>query len=172
MISVEELFATMREPVIDESILLTIDENTRVITIPDKAIVLAAEGDKDVNRVQFKMKRYFREVDMAKFEARINYQTALGNRYFYVVDDLVPQGDYILFSWLVSNYAAEEDGTVQFSLCMRQMSGENVVREFNSTTAKAKCLPSIHDEEAADDNPISETVTILDESELGATVLG
>lgn len=172
MVNIDELFAMMSEPELDETILLTMNENTRVIAIPDEAIVIAAEGDKDVNRVQFKMNRYFRGLDLADFSARINYKTALGNYYYYIVDDLVAWGDYIVFSWLVSDHAAEADGTVEFSICMQLMSGEDVVREFNSTIAKAKCLSSVHDDQAEDDNPIIGTIAILDDAVLDSVVLG
>lgn len=171
MQSVEELLAAMSEPIAEDAIVVSIDETTRAITIPDELIIIAAEGDKNINRVQFKMSRYFQNIDLANFDVQINYESALGNRYIYIVDDMVAYNDIITFSWLVSEHAAEEYGTVQFSICMKLTAGENVAKIFYSTVGRAQCLESIREEDSIDDNPINGVPTILDKTVLGDSVL-
>lgn len=59
MTTVDELFAAMSAPKADR-VILTIDEDLRIIDIPNLAVVIGAEGDKDVNRLYFKMDRLYR----------------------------------------------------------------------------------------------------------------
>lgn len=56
----------MDAPKVDR-VILTIDENLRIIDIPNLAVVIGAEGDKDVNRLYFKMDRLYRGTDLAAF---------------------------------------------------------------------------------------------------------
>ena len=44
MTTVDELFAAMDAPKVDR-VILTIDENLRIIDIPNLAVVIGAEGD-------------------------------------------------------------------------------------------------------------------------------
>lgn len=105
MTTVDELFAAMEAPKVDR-VILTIDENLRIIDIPNLAVVIGAEGDKDVNRLYFKMDRLYRGTDLAAFTPRINYINAAGKNYYYDVTDLTIEGDSLTFSWLIRAQAA------------------------------------------------------------------
>jgi hypothetical protein len=115
MTTVDELFAAMDAPKVDR-VILTIDENLRIIDIPNLAVVIGAEGDKDVNRLYFKMDRLYRGTDLAAFTPRINYINAAGKNYYYDATDLTVEGDSLTFSWLIRAQAAEVSGTVEFSV--------------------------------------------------------
>lgn len=67
--NVDEVLAKMDAPdANEEEIQYIIDENLRVISIPPLGVVLGVEGDKDVNSVKFKMVRYYKGIDLSKFE--------------------------------------------------------------------------------------------------------
>lgn len=173
MANVDEVLATMDTPEEAEKVILVIDEDLRVVTIPSKAIVIGAKGDKDVNRIWFKMSRYYRGTDMGGFTSRVNYTNAAGKHYFYLPTDMACEdGKTLEFSWLIGDKAAETNGSVTFSVCLRQMNGDDVIKEFNSTIATVQCLVSNHEETAEDDTKVTDAYAVLDEAILDETVLG
>ena len=172
MASVEELLASMSEPEEQARVILTIDEDLRIVTIPGIALVIGAEGDKDVNRLWFKMSRNYRGSDLAGFTPKINYNNAAGGHYYYISTDMELKGDSLIFSWLISDKAAEERGTVEFSVCMQKYEDDELVQEFNTTTASMTCLKSIHEKEAKDDTPINGMFAFLDTAVLDEAFLG
>lgn len=172
MASVDEILAEMSEVSEDGKVVLTIDEDLRIITVPNVALVIGAEGDKDVNRLWFKMNRYYRGTDLSGFTPRVNYTNANGTPYFYLSDDMTVSGDSVLFSWLIADKAAEAKGTVEFGICMQKFSGEELAQEFNTTTAQMECLHSMHEAGAEDDTPIRGAFAFLDEAILDEAILG
>ena len=99
MANVDEVLATMDTPEEAEKVILVIDEDLRVVTIPGIALVIGAEGDKDVNRLWFKMNRMYRGTDLSGFTPRVNYNNAVGKPYFYVATDM-KAGDTVFTSTL------------------------------------------------------------------------
>ncbi len=173
MATVDEVLATMDTPEEAEKVILVIDENLRVVTIPSKAIVIGAKGDKDVNRIWFKMNRYYRGTDMGGFTPRVNYTNAAGKHYFYLPTDMVCEdGKNLVFSWLIGDKAAEANGSVTFSVCLRQMNGDDVIKEFNSTIATVQCLVSIHEADAPNDASGAANSAVLGRAILGKMILG
>ena len=172
MANVDEVLATMDTPEEAEKVILVIDEDLRVVTIPGIALVIGAEGDKDVNRLWFKMNRMYRGTDLSGFTPRVNYNNAAGKPYFYVSPDMTVEGDSLLFSWLIGRSAAEEKGTVEFSVCMQLLQDGGVVKEFNTTTATMQCLRSIHEADALNDASDAANIVTLGHTELGTSILG
>lgn len=172
MANVDEVLATMDTPEEAEKVILVIDEDLRIVTIPGIALAIGAEGDKDVNRLWFKMNRTYRGTDLSVFTPRINYNNAAGKPYFYVSSDMTIEGNSLLFSWLVGRSAAEEKGTVEFSVCMQLLQDSAVVKEFNTTTATMQCLRSIHEANALNDASDVANSATLGSTELGTSVLG
>lgn len=84
---------------------------------------------------------------------------------------LVVEGDSLTFSWLIRAQAAEASGMVEFSVCMRQYNGRDLLAEFNSTTASMKCLKSIHKEDAENDSNYSGIFAVLDQAALDRAVI-
>lgn len=172
MTNVDEVLATMNTPEEAEKVILVIDEDLRVVTIPGIALVIGAEGDKDVNRLWFKMNRMHRGTDLSGFTPRVNYNNAAGKPYFYVSSDMTIEGDSLLFSWLIGRSAAEEKGTVEFSVCMQLFQDGAVVKEFNTTTATMQCLRSIHEADAMNDASDAANGAVLGRAIFGKMILG
>lgn len=173
MANVDEVLATMDTPEEAEKVILVIDEDLRVVTMPSKAIVIGAKGDKDVNRIWFKMSRYYRGTDMGGFTPRVNYTNAAGKHYFYLPTDTVCEDEKnLVFSWLIGDKVAEENGSVTFSVCLRQMIGDDVIKEFNSTIATVQCLVSNHEDAAEDDGNGMAAYAVLGQAILGKMILG
>ena len=104
---------------------LEINDITRMINVP-KNLVLGVMGDKNVKRVYFKCKRIVGDnVDLSKHQIYIKYVNALdrtGERLeinepgIYHCEDVSNQGDYITFSWLLSENVFKSRGFVAFSI--------------------------------------------------------
>ena len=172
MASVDEVLAAIDEPGEDARVVLTIDENLRIVNVPGTALVIGAKGDRDVNRIWFKINRNYRGTDLYGFVPKVYYTNGAGERYYYVCTDAALEGDCILFSWLVGRNAAAETGTVTFGVCMQRGAGDTVLQEFNTTTATMQCLQSACSEEATRDENTGSTAEMLGKALLGQMVLG
>ena len=144
MASTEEVISTLlADDYIHSSIQFLIDENMRTVTVPPEGVVLGVTGDKDVNRINFKMVRYYDGLDLSTFQIRINYVNANGDANYYQVTDTTIEDDSILFTWLVSSDAAAYKGTVSFAARLYTVENTNVKESFNSTIATAEVLEGI-----------------------------
>ena len=144
MASTEEVISTLlADDYIHSSIQFLIDENMRTVTVPPEGVVLGVTGDKDVNRINFKMVRYYDGLDLSTFQIRINYVNANGDANYYQVTDTTIEDDSILFTWLVSSDAAAYKGTVSFAARLYTVEDTNVKESFNSTIATAEVLEGI-----------------------------
>lgn len=77
MVDLDKQFAAMADVSEEDTAYdFVIDEDLRIIAIPERGVVLGVEGDKDANRIRFRMNKTWRGYDMSKFDLRINYQNA------------------------------------------------------------------------------------------------
>lgn len=144
MASTEEVISTLlADDYIHSSIQFLIDENMRTVTVPPEGVVLGVTGDKDVNRINFKMVRHYDGLDLSTFQIRINYVNANGDANYYQVTDTTVEDDSILFTWLVSSDAAAYKGTVSFAARLYTVEDTIVKESFNSTIATAEVLEGI-----------------------------
>lgn len=129
----------------EEEIQYIIDENLRVISIPPLGVVLGVEGDKDVNSAKFKMVRYYKGIDLSKFEIRINFANANGDLSYYTVKNLTVTDDSLTFDWLVGCLATKYKGTVRFIVRMitTDASTGEVQQAFNTTIGEAQSLEGL-----------------------------
>lgn len=144
MASVEEALNSMNyQDYIHDDIQFIIDNNLRTVSIPSDGVVIGVLGDKNVNRVNFKMDRYYNGFDMSKFAIRINYRNANGHVNYYTVNDLTIEDDKLLFTWLVDSGAAAYVGNIKFVVRMFILKGSDVIRAFHTTVATAKVLEGL-----------------------------
>lgn len=98
--------------------MITINSNTRQFNIPGTDLVFGVVADSDAERKFFQCPRYVGDnLDLAACFIRINYRNANGKTDFYLVDDVVIDGDNITFSWLLSPKVTEYRGQVKFVMC-------------------------------------------------------
>ena len=84
----EDISQMSEEDYFSDQIQFIIDSNLRIVSVPDRGVVAGVVGDKNVNRINFQMPRYYNGFDMSKFKTRINYVNANGNPNYYTVTDL------------------------------------------------------------------------------------
>lgn len=141
-----------------EEIQFDIDSNMRTIAIPSEGVVIGVQGDKNVNRVNFRMPAWYNGFDMSKFQPRINFIDPEGNINYYTVTDLAVYDtdgnvvtetpsttDIIYFTWLVDSYATKYVGTVVFNVRFTKYNSETnaLMQAFNTTKAACTVLEGI-----------------------------
>lgn len=120
---------------------LTIDPESRKITIPSRIKNLGVESDADVKRLYFKIQKQYGEMDFTKADIRINFANANGEGDYYPVADKQVEGGTVTFSWLVGRNATEYKGDVCFIVCAKISDIEGIVKkEFNTTLASLPVL--------------------------------
>ncbi len=129
----------------EKEIQYIIDENLRIISIPPLGVVLGVEGDKDVNSAKFKIVRYYKGLDLSKFEIRINFANANGDLSYYTVKNLMVTDDTLTFEWLVGYLVTQYKGTVRFvvRMIMTDSSTGEVQHAFDTTVGEARSLEGL-----------------------------
>ena len=139
MATVDELLAAETTENDDELSFL-IDEHLRIITVPERGVVLGVEGDKDVNRVRFRMNRYYHGSDLSSFQIRINYQNADGEANYFTVSEKTVDTDTFSFIWVVAADAVMTKGTVLFVVnCFTADSSGVVQKAYHTTLVRQAC---------------------------------
>lgn len=135
MATLDEVISQMsEEDYFSDPIQFVIDSDLRVISIPGKGVVAGVVGDKNINRINFQMSRYYNGFDMSKFTTRVNYINARGNFNYYSVTDLTIEDDLIYFTWLVDSDVVEYVGIVMFAVNMFIAdSNGKIIQSFNTS---------------------------------------
>lgn len=168
MADLDKMFAEMaQEEPEDTSCDYRIDEDLRVIAIPERGVVLGVEGDKDVNRVRFHMNRMWRGNDLSTYELRINYENAAGDRNYYTVVDKTVIGNTVMFDWLVAADAVAYKGDVWFIVVGLVTAGGVVKQAFHTTLGTAKCLQGLAVDTRTDIPEIRDFLATLKEEVTG-----
>lgn len=144
MIDLDKQFAELADTSAEDSTCdFVIDEDMRIIAIPERGVVLGVEGDKDANRIRFRMNKTWRGYDMSKFDLRINYQNANGDKNYYTVTSKHTEGNAVVFDWIVAADAVAYQGDVFFIVVGLITTGGMVNCAFHTTLGKAKCLEGL-----------------------------
>ena len=127
---------------------LEINDITRMLNVPAN-LLLGVREDKDVKKLYFKCKKIVEEnVDLSKHQIYVKYINALdkSGKKFDIMDpkiclcgDVTTQGDYITFSWLMSENVFAKAGLIAFSILASD--GENT--RWNTYPAIGTVLNSV-----------------------------
>ena len=138
--------------------VLVIDENLRTISVPPKAIIAGAVGDKDINWVNFKIPRYYDGTDLSEFQIRVNYLNANGDPNFYSAQNIVIKENEIYFSWLITLDAVAYPGEVQFSVCLIKYENDKVGQEFTTAISTLEIPDSVKVEQYIDPGEMEDII--------------
>lgn len=92
--SLDELL-TLAEQQIEEKEYCTVDDNTRVVTVPEVYKMLGVESDKRAKRIWFKFPKLVGNngLNLMELNIRINYRNAAGDGDVYIVTDKKEEKD-------------------------------------------------------------------------------
>lgn len=163
MVDLDKQFAAIADVSEEDTAYdFVIDEDLRVIAVPERGVVLGVEGDKDVNRVRFRMNRNYRGTDLSGFNIRINYRSAEDEINYFPVTEKTVTDDAIYFVWLVGADTVAVKGTVYF--VARFFTAEEdgtIAQEFNTTLGNARTLEGLVVDAKADDKPVKDLLAQL-----------
>ena len=164
MVDLDKQFAAIADVSEEDTAYdFVIDEDLRVIAVPERGVVLGVEGDKDVNRVRFRMNRNYRGTDLSGFNIRINYRSAEDEINYFPVTEKTVTDDAIYFVWLVGADTVAAKGTVYF--VARFFTAEEdgtITQEFNTTLGNARTLEGLVVDAQADDKPVKDLLAQLE----------
>lgn len=116
---------------------ITIDTDTREITIPDSQKLFGVKDDLKAERKYFKCKKVVGDnLDLSEHRLYINYMNANKETSAYLVDDVKVDGDYITFSWLLYRSVTKYIGNVSFIVCAKSSNNKGLLQtDWNTTLA-------------------------------------
>lgn len=132
---------------------ITIDGETRVISVPASELLFGVETDKDVERKHFRCPKIVGDgIDLSKHKIYISYITSdstgksfSGDAGLYFCEDVAVDGDDITFSWQLSGNVFSSAGFIAFKVLAAKTDGENVQTRWNTVPAVGTVLMTVPD---------------------------
>lgn len=133
--------------------VITIDGETRMISVPASEIFFGVESDKDVERKHFRCPKVVGDgIELSKHQIYISYitsdsagKTFSGNAGLYLCEDVATDGDDITFSWQLSGNVFASAGFIAFKVLAAKTDGENVQTRWNTVPAIGTVLMTVPD---------------------------
>ncbi len=127
--------------------VITVDVDTREITIPESEKLFGVEDDEKVEIKHIKLnKRYIDgDRDLSQFQFRISYENANGDRNYDIVTNVSVSENTIEFDWLLGRSATLYNGTTSFIVCAVTVNASTgkVTNEWNSAIGKGEVKKGI-----------------------------
>lgn len=128
----------------EEKVYCEINPETREISVPETYKIIGVESDEDVERVWFKCPKVVGDnIDLSKYQLRVNYQNANSDKGQYIITDVKIDGDNIIFSWLLGRLVTAYVGQISFIICAVNVSSSDIKNEWNTTLAQAQVLTGL-----------------------------
>lgn len=138
--SVDELL-TLAEQQSAEKEYCTVDDDTRIVTVPEVYKMLGVESDKKAKRILFKFPKLVGNngLNLMDLSIRINYRNAAGDGDIYIVTDKKEESDSVIFSWELYPNVTKQKGKVQFVVCaVKTKTDGSITNEWN-TKLNSEC---------------------------------
>lgn len=117
---------------------VTLNPETRKMTLPDEYRHFGVESDEKSKRIEFQFPRFVDDIDLNDFNLYINYSNANNEKGLSIAEDVVISEDEITFAWVLSRHVTEYKGNVNFIVCAKKSIGEfRVQNEWNTRIATA-----------------------------------
>lgn len=144
MPTIDEIFAALPDEVAqDVNEYLVIDPASRTIKVPEAESIFGVEEDEDSERKYFICPRYVGDnLDLAACFLSIKYRNANGEKDEYLVEDTAVNGEYVTFSWLISEKVVKYKGVVQFRFYADPGTG----KAWGTTLAQGESLEGLEPE--------------------------
>ena len=119
----------------------TVDDDTRLVTVPEKYKKLGVESDEKAKRIWFRFPKIVGNngVDLSAIGVRVNYRNANGDGDIYIVEDLTTDGDYVTFSWELTRKVTAYKGNVSFVVCAVKSDTDGTIKNEWNTTLNKEC---------------------------------
>lgn len=124
-----------------ETVYCTVDDDTRLVTVPDKYKKLGVESDEKAKRIWFRFPKMVGNngIDLSELSVRVNFRNANGDGDIYIVEDLTTDGDYVIFSWELTRKVTAYKGHVSFVVCAVKSATDGTTKNEWNTTLNKEC---------------------------------
>lgn len=156
--TLEEALAAATADDGSETVYCTVDDDTRLVTVPDKYKKLGVESDEKAKRIWFRFPKLVGNngVNLSAIGVRVNFRNANGDGDIYIVEDLTTDGDYVTFSWELTRKVTAYKGHVSFVVCAVKSATDGTTKNEWNTTLNKECevLEGLEvSEQIAQENP-------------------
>lgn len=137
--------------------VLLINPETRTINVPDSEKLFGARQDMGVERKHFKCPRIVGDnIDLSEHRIFVNYVPSKQDGFYdpkekvqgYWCEDLTVEGDYITFSWELSENAMKKAGYIAFAVYAKTIDEYGNLRtKWHTTIAIGNVLDTLPDGE-------------------------
>lgn len=113
--------AALSQNLVDDDPYFTVDRNKRLVSVPGTQDMLAVNFDENSEVITFKFPRYADGVDLSTKEIYVNYERSdkTRNKALCTLTDI--SDSYVIFTWVVSAYATQVEGTLNFNIEFRSV---------------------------------------------------
>lgn len=143
MPSVEELLSQNSEETYADIWIeyCTVDDDTRMVTVPDKYKKLGVESDEKAKRIWFRFPKLVGNngVDLSAIGVRVKFRNANGEGDIYIIEDLTTDGDYVTFSWELTRKVTAYKGNVSFVVCAVKSNTDGTTKNEWNTALNKEC---------------------------------
>lgn len=139
----------------DTNRILMIDPATRKIEVPEKERLIGVYQDHDSERKYFKCPRIVGDnVDLSQHRIYVNYVPSKINGTFneeeevgsYLCEDVVADGDYVTFSWKISENVTRAAGYIAFAVYAKKADADGKLKtKWHTTPAIGNVLDTLPD---------------------------
>lgn len=143
--TLEEALLASDELVKPVNDVFEINPETKTIIVPETEKVFGVQSDRNSERKYFKCPRIVGDnVDLLEMTNYINFKNAKDETYPYLIEDLEVDGDFVTFSWLISEEAVAYTGTIEFIFCSKMSDEDGILqKEWNTTPAQGLILTGL-----------------------------
>lgn len=113
--------AALSQNLVDDDPYFTVDRNKRLVSVPGTQDMLAVNFDENSEVITFKFPRYADGVDLSTKEIYVNYERSDKTRNKALCTLTDTSDSYVVFTWVVSAYATQVEGTLNFNIEFRSV---------------------------------------------------
>lgn len=93
---------------------ITINPDTREITVPQELYNIAVVADDNAEMVKIRIPRYFDGEDFSLRNCTISFNNAANRRGVYIVRNITIEEEFLVLNWYISKFVTEKFGKIQF----------------------------------------------------------
>ena len=113
--------AALSQNLVDDDPYFTVDRNKRLVSVPGTQDMIAVNFDENSEVITFKFPRYADGVDLSTKEIYVNYERSDKTRNKALCTLTDTSDSYVVFTWVVSAYATQVEGTLNFNIEFRSV---------------------------------------------------
>lgn len=113
--------AALSQNLVDDDPYFTVDRNKRLVSVSGTQDMLAVNFDENSEVITFKFPRYADGVDLSTKEIYVNYERSDKTRNKALCTLTDTSDSYVVFTWVVSAYATQVEGTLNFNIEFRSV---------------------------------------------------